>query len=235
MSTPFSPTDHHALLRRLEALADPDYKAFNEKTLPGVKTSYGIRLPVLRSLAKELLKGDPLGYLGYAVPDSYEEILIRGLVIAGLKLPWEEKRSLVEGFLPLIDNWAVCDTFCNTLKPRFPEDSQKLWEFLLPYYTDEREFFVRFAVVMQLSHFIKAEYLAEGLKMLENVSHPGYYAKMGVAWALSMWYVSFPQEVEELLKRQSLSPWVQNKTIQKIRESRQVSQEAKNALLAYKR
>ena len=58
---------------------------------------------------------------------------------------------------------------------------------------------------------------------------------MGVAWALSVWYVSFPQEVEALLAQRTLEPWVQNKTIQKIRESRRVRPEEKEALLRYKR
>ena len=76
-----------ALKRELESLGDSAYKAFNEKLLPGVETAYGIRMPALRALAKKLLKEDPLGYLSLSTPGCYEETLLRGLVIAGLKLP----------------------------------------------------------------------------------------------------------------------------------------------------
>lgn len=235
MSTlPFTGGDPE-LRRELEQLADPGYKTFHEGLIPGSSMTYGVRLPALRALAQRVLQGDPLGFLQNSRPASYEETMVRGLVVAGLQLPWEEKRPWVEDFLPRIDNWALCDAFCNSLKPRFPGDEAELWAFARPLYSSVQEYEARFAVVLQLSHFVKEEHLEEGLFLLQQVQHPGYYAKMGVAWALSVWYVSFPQEVEALLAQRTLEPWVQNKTIQKIRESRRVRPEEKEALLRYKR
>lgn len=235
MSTlPFTGGDPE-LRRELEQLADPGYKTFHEGLIPGSSMTYGVRLPALRALAQRVLQGDPLDFLQNSRPASYEETMVRGLVVAGLQLPWEEKRPWVEDFLPRIDNWALCDAFCNSLKPRFPGDEAELWAFARPLYSSVQEYEARFAVVLQLSHFVKEEHLEEGLFLLQQVQHPGYYAKMGVAWALSVWYVSFPQEVEALLAQRTLEPWVQNKTIQKIRESRRVRPEEKEALLRYKR
>ena len=77
-------------------------------------------------------------------------------------------------------------------------------------------------------------HMEEGLSLLQQVKHPGYYAKMAAAWALSEWYVKFPQAVGQLLAQQTLEPWVQNKAIQKVRESRRVSKAEKDALLRYK-
>ena len=231
---PFSPQDCAALRRELESLADPAYKAFNESLLPGVETAYGIRLPQMRQVAKTLLRQDPVGFLEHFQPNCYEETQLRGLVIGGMKLPWEEKCPLVEDFLPRIDNWAVCDTFCGSLKPRSPQDVPLMWEFLKPLYASDEEYKVRFAAVMQLSHFVDAVHLEEGLGLLGQVRHPGYYAKMAVAWALSVWFVKFPQETESLLAQRAFEPWVQNKAIQKVRESRRVSKEDKDRLLSYK-
>ena len=234
MMAPFSPQDCAALRRELESLADPAYKAFNESLLPGVETAYGIRLPQMRQVAKTLLRQDPAGFLEHFQPNCYEETQLRGLVIGGMKLPWEEKRPLVEDFLPRIDNWAVCDTFCGSLKPRSPQDVSLMWEFLKPLYASDEEYKARFAAVMQLSHFVDAVHLEEGLGLLGQVRHPGYYAKMAVAWALSIWFVKFPQETESLLAQRAFEPWVQNKAIQKVRESRRVSKEDKDRLLSYK-
>ena len=234
MMAPFSPQDCAALRRELESLADPAYKAFNESLLPGVETAYGIRLPQMRQVAKTLLRQDPAGFLEHFQPNCYEETQLRGLVIGGMKLPWEEKRPLVEDFLPRIDNWAVCDTFCGSLKPRSPQDVPLMWEFLKPLYASDEEYKARFAAVMQLSHFVDAVHLEEGLGLLGQVRHPGYYAKMAVAWALSVWFVKFPQETESLLAQRAFEPWVQNKAIQKVRESRRVSKEDKDRLLSYK-
>ena len=231
---PFSPQDCAALRRELESLADPAYKAFNESLLPGVETAYGIRLPQMRQVAKTLLRQDPAGFLEHFQPNCYEETQLRGLVIGGMKLPWEEKCPLVEDFLPRIDNWAVCDTFCGSLKPRSPQDVPLMWEFLKPLYASDEEYKARFAAVMQLSHFVDAAHLEEGLGLLGQVRHPGYYAKMAVAWALSVWFVKFPQETESLLAQRAFEPWVQNKAIQKVRESRRVSKEDKDRLLSYK-
>ena len=235
MSTlPFTGGDPE-LRRELEQLADPGYKTVHEGLIPGSSMTYGVRLPALRALAQRVLQGDPLDFLQNSRPASYEETMVRGLVVAGLQLPWEEKRPWAEDFLPRIDNWALCDAFCNSLKPRFPGDEAELWAFARPLYSSVQEYEARFAVVLQLSRCVKEEHLEEGLFLLQQVQHPGYYAKMGVAWALSVWYVSFPQEVEALLAQRTLEPWVQNKTIQKIRESRRVRPEEKEALLRYKR
>lgn len=234
MMAPFSPQDCAALRRELESLADPAYKAFNESLLPGVETAYGIRLPQMRQVAKALLRQDPAGFLEHFQPNCYEETQLRGLVIGGMKQPWEEKCPLVEDFLPRIDNWAVCDTFCGSLKPRSPQDVPLMWEFLKPLYASDEEYKARFAAVMQLSHFVDAAHLEEGLGLLGQVRHPGYYAKMAVAWALSIWFVKFPQETESLLAQRAFEPWVQNKAIQKVRESRRVSKEDKDRLLSYK-
>ena len=234
MMAPFSPQDCAALRRELESLADPAYKAFNESLLPGVETAYGIRLPQMRQVAKALLRQDPVGFLEHFQPNCYEETQLRGLVIGGMKLPWEEKCPLVEDFLPRIDNWAVCDTFCGSLKPRSPQDVPLMWEFLKPLYASDEEYKARFAAVMQHSHFVDAAHLEEGLGLLGQVRHPGYYAKMAVAWALSVWFVKFPQETESLLAQRAFDPWVQNKAIQKVRESRRVSKEDKDRLLSYK-
>ena len=132
MIAPFTSQEYQALLQELESLADPQYKAFHEGLIPGVSMAWGVRLPALRGLAKKLLRGNPVGFLEKTQPGSYEETLLRGLVIGGLNLPWEEKRPWVEDFLPRIDNWAVCDTFCNSLKPRSPEDRQGMWAFFFP-------------------------------------------------------------------------------------------------------
>ncbi|MGI6254103.1 MAG: DNA alkylation repair protein [Acutalibacter sp.] len=225
-----TPASREELVRELESLADPAYKEFNDKLLPGVDTAYGIRLPQLRQLSKRILRGAPQEYLDHLPPRTFEETMLRGMIIAGLKVPWEEKRAYVEEFLPRIDNWAVCDTFCGGLSPRSQEDAEKIWQFLLPFYPSDREYFARFAAVMQLAHFVDSSHLEEGLGLLEQTRHPGYYAKMGVAWALSVWYVKFPSETKALLERRVLDPWVQNKAIQKVRESLRVSREEKDAL-----
>ena len=49
--------------RRLEELAEPGYRDFNCKLLPGVEDMLGVRTPALRRLAREIAKGDWRGYV----------------------------------------------------------------------------------------------------------------------------------------------------------------------------
>ena len=41
---------------------------------------------------------------------------------------------------------------------------------------------------MIMMYFPEREYLAWALESLDAARHPGYYARMGVAWALSVCY-----------------------------------------------
>ena len=185
-------------------------------------------------MAKDVIRRDAEGFLAVSRAGSYEEILLRGLVIAGMKTGISRRLELVSAFLPLIDNWAVCDSFCSTF--RFPneEEKQRMWEFLRPLFLDSREFFARFAAVMLLDHYVTKEYLPEGLSLLKGVRSEAYYVQMAVAWAVSVCYVKFPAETLPVLQERVLPPFTQNKSIQKIWESFRVGKADKEMLLQYK-
>lgn len=223
-----------ALRAELAAMGDSKYREFHSGLVPGTAIAYGIPVPLLRKLATRILKEEPRRFLSDCPPASYEETLLRGLVIAGLKADWEEKLLLIADFLPLIDNWAVCDTFCTALRLKKPEEQEKMLSFLLPLLSDDRTFFVRFAVVTLLAHYVTENYADHVLSLLQTVTHEGYYVQMAVAWAISICYIKFPKKTLPLLQKKSLSPFVQNKSIQKIRESLRVTREDKELLVQYK-
>lgn len=230
----YTVADYREMLDELAALGDPGYQKFHEGLIPGTTMAYGVRVPAMRAIAKKIVKNDPRGFLEVGTPSSYEETMIRGLVIASMPLPIEERLPLVEGFLPLIDNWAVCDVFCGTFKLKKPEEREAMWQYLLPKFGAREEFTARFAAVMFLSHYVTEDKVGEGLALLEGMAQPEYYVRMAVAWAVSVCYVKFPGPTLALLQKQSLPAFTQNKSIQKIRESYRVAREDKEALLAYK-
>ena len=230
----FTPADYAAILEKFSELSDPKYKAFNESLIPGTSTAYGVRVPAIRNIARAVIKSSPEDFLKVSRPDSYEEIMLRGMVIAGMKLPVSDKLSLIEGFLPLIDNWAVCDTFCGDIKLRSPEEKRLIWEFMEPLFCDPREFYARFVLVMFLGHFVEPDYILRGLGAIEALTQEQYYVRMAAAWAVSVCYVKFPGETLPLLQRRTLPKFTQNKSIQKIRESYRVPKEDKDMLLQYK-
>ena len=101
----------------LLSFSDEKYRAFHRGLCKTSKYPIiGVRLPIMQKISSEIVKGKPLYFLMAASVQSYEEIMIRGLVTATLKMPLAEKFVYIEEFLPYIDNWAVCDSFCTALK-----------------------------------------------------------------------------------------------------------------------
>lgn len=222
------------LKAELENLADPAYLKFHSRLVPGTSLSYGIQIPKLRKLAKEILKQDnPHEFLAVENTDSYEETIIKALVIAGLKTGFFEKLVYIENFLPSIDNWAVCDTFCTAIRISPKEESEVL-QYILPLFSDTRTYYARFAIVMFLAHFTKEGFISAGLSELLSVKSEEYYVQMAAAWAVSVCFVKDRESTISFLAARQLPKFTQNKSIQKIRESLRVSPEDKKMVLAYK-
>ena len=226
-----------SLQAELFALQDLQYQKFHSSLLPGVENIIGVRMPLLRKLAKEILSGDWRSYLDSSVAEPntyYEDNILQALLIGTSKISLQERHTYIKAFVPKINNWAVCDLFCSTLKEvqRYP---QEYWQMLMPYFNSTNAYDLRFASVMLLNHFTSDEFAEEALKLLEAIKHEDYYVKMGVAWAISIFYIKQPKLTLSLLKQNNLDNFTHNKAIQKIRESFRVSNEEKEMLNRFKR
>ena len=219
---------------KLFELSDDKFKTFHSRLCPNTDNIIGVRLPLLRQLAKEIAKGDWRNFLSNSKEEYYEEILINGLVIAYAKCDVEERLNYIESFVPKIDNWAICDSFCNTLK-FVNKNKEIMWEFIQPYLRSYNEFEIRFAVVIILNYYITEDYIDLVLKTLDNIKHDGYYVKMAVAWAISMCFVKFEEKTMAYLKDNSLDDFTYNKSLQKICESLRVDKNTKELIKSMKR
>lgn len=226
---------------RLEQIAEEDYKKFNENLLPGTEHVLGVRMPKLRTLAKEVAKEDFRTYLDEAHEkisadqgSYHEEIMLEGLVIAYAKMELEERFFYLDRFVPKIHNWAVCDCCSNTYKfmEKYQEES---FAYIDKYLHSQREYELRFGIVSLLDHFMNDTYIDQVLAICECTRHEGYYVKMAVAWTLSICYVKYPAKTRMLLEKNTMDDFTYNKTIQKIRESYRVSKEEKEELKKLKR
>ena len=101
---------------QLLELQEPKYMKFTAALMPGVENVLGIRLPVLRKIARQIAAGDWRTYLAEAEDFYFEERMLQGLVIGCARCTPAEKLEHVARFVPKIDNWAVCDCFCWRLK-----------------------------------------------------------------------------------------------------------------------
>lgn len=221
------------LREELFALADPAYRTFTLPLIPGVEQLIGVRIPHLRRLARDIARSNSWRqWLTSAESLYHEERMLQGLVIGYARCSPEEKLHHVANFIPLIDNWAICDICCWHLRH---EERAPMWDFIQPYFRSAQEYELRFAVVMALGNFIDAEHIDALLAQLDACRHEGYYARMGVAWALSICYVKFPEKTDTYLHHSTLDDWTYNKALQKIVESNRVTPQTKQYIRTLKR
>lgn len=198
----------------LERLADPKYRAFQSRLLPGVKQYIGVRLPVLRKFAKRLDVED-LPALG----NSFEERMLKGMVISGAQLPYGDWCALIDAFLPEIDNWSVCDSFCAGLKFS-PQERERYLPVALRYAADGREFFARYGIVVLLLYYIEENFMNAVFGALDQMTCREHYAEMAAAWCVASCYAVFPEETERYLERCALSDFSFRMALRKICELR---------------
>lgn len=224
------------LIQKLNGLAKENIKEYTHKTTPDFPEEkiIGVRVPDIRAVAKEIVKSDWQSFLDSEHGDTIEETMLRGFVTATAPMADEERFERIKKFVPEIDNWMVCDTFCNTLKPK-KQNKDAYWGFIQPYFYSENEYDVRFAIVMMLSHFGREEYADRAFEILNSVNMNVYYVKMAAAWAISVYFVYCPEKTMAFLKDNNLDDFTFNKALQKITESYRVDSETKKIIRTMKR
>lgn len=213
----------------INANIDLKYLAFHSSLLPNVSKIEGVRIPILRKIAASIAKDpDVFSYLNDPICSTYEEKTIYGLTIGYLKTDINYYQKYLKQFIPMIDNWATCDVVASNLKftKKYPKE---MYDFLKPYLKSEKEYEVRFAVVMLMDYYLNENY-EQVLLDLEMISCKDYYVKMAVAWLLSVGYVKHKEKTLFYLKNKTLDPWIYQKSLSKIIESNRVSKEEKEMI-----
>lgn len=221
--------------KTLETLADPKYQSFQQKIIPTCPNILGVRIPVLRKYAKQMIKEQTWSsYLKKTDTIYMEETMLKGILIGSISLPIEERMQYILNFLPYINNWAVCDIFVSGLKCT-KTNRELMYPFILQCLSSDQVYTLRFGIVMLLNYYVDKEHLASSLQLFENITNKDYYVQMALAWAISIYYIAFPEEVEHFLKNNTLDRFIQNKTISKICDSKVVSQIQKEQMKQYRK
>ena len=181
-----------------------------------------------------------------AVPSEclcYEETVIWGYLINLEKCSLDERLAMLGRYVPVLDNWAVCDSYCAHAKWMARADKAALWAFLERWFSSEREFEVRFAVVVAMCYSLNEEWLDKvferinrldwrikskykTVKSKPKVAQQGtvqgaepYYVRMGVAWLLATALAKFPDQTRAFVRSSNLPADVVKLYIRKARES----------------
>lgn len=210
-------------------MQDLKYKEFHSNLCPNVDDIIGVRVPVLREYAKELYKNNKLSEIKIG-NKYYEELVIQGMIIGfQTKEPIEEVIKQIKEFVPKINSWAVCDVFCAGLKitKKYPKE---IFNLIQGYLKSEKEYELRFAIVMLLDYYINDEYIDKVLQILNNVKSDKYYVQMASAWAISICLIKYYEKTILFLEKCKLDKFTYNRAIQKAIESYRIQDNKKQEL-----
>ena len=174
----------------------------------------------------------------------YEEIVIWGFLINNGKYDVEERLSMLGRYVPVMDNWAVCDAYCANAKWMRLMDKEYLSSFLQPFLASLREFEVRFAVVTSMYCLLCEGWIERLFERIDRLNFdaivseyhtvkgkPGkvqegsvqgaspYYVRMGVAWLLATALAKFPGQTRAFVNASHLPVDVVRLYVRKARES----------------
>lgn len=214
--------DFGKFLKYLESLSEEQFKDFSKQTTPGEFNIIGVRLPVLHGIANSIFKSKKYQeFLDTPDENIFEVRILKGYVIGNIK-DVEEYKKQFEKFIPLINNWAVCDTFLA---------SSKVIKKDLPYFYDvavnllkiDDEFSNRIAFVILLDYFVIDEYIDKVFSLIKDFKSDAYYANMGLSWLISEIFIKYPKETKKFLKKVSYDIKIRRYIARKIRDSFRVS------------
>lgn len=206
--------------------ANPQLADFNKKIIPETTLPIlGIKVPILRDIAKRIVKSKDLSFLN-ETHEYFEEFFIHGLIIAYANFDINKTIQLLNKFIPSIDNWAICDSVCNTLEV-FKKEKAIAFDYLCGLLSKDDTYSKRFAIVGMLSHFIGSKYDRKIIEKTKIINTNEYYVYMAIGWLYCEMLIKNPNLILPMLEKKELCPAVQNATIKKVRESYRVSPQLK--------
>ena len=220
--------------RLLFALEDKKYKEFHAKLLPTVDPDsiIGVRVPLLRNLARRLAKGDlaesedVAGFMRSLPHKYYDENMLHSFLLQQIGV-YATCLEEVERFLPYIDNWAVCDS----LNPKvFNSHRDELLVSVKRWVSSPEVYTCRVGVCMLMNHYLDEHFSPDLLQLPLTVKPDDYYVRMVVAWyyatALAkQWDATIP-----FVEKRLMATWTHNKTLQKAIESYRITDNQKDYL-----
>ena len=190
----------------------------------------GLHTPQMKAFAKEAAARpqwrEDLEFVASSAaisPLSHDERIIWGLTVDYVKCDVAERLALIDRFLPYIDNWAICDTFCSNAAWAKKRDARPVvWNYICKKLESPEEFVRRTGIILMLSSFLVDEYVE---KCFDAISSMGlkdgepYYVRMGVAWFLATALAKYEDLTRNFVSSSNLPADIVSLYVRKARES----------------
>ena len=212
----------------LKNLGTQDYIDFSKKIIKEEINMLGIKIPILKKIAKEITRGNYNSFLKVNENIYYEEIMIEVLIIGNIK----EQVAFdfyLDSFVNKIDNWAICDTCCANMK--LMKKKQDIYlPILKKYIESNEEYKIRFSLVCLLAHYKEEKYIDIIFEIINKINLDAYYVNMAIAWLLCEMFILHKAKTLKNLKKLKINTFTFNKFISKCCDSYRVSKEDKEYL-----
>ena len=211
----------------LLSLQNKKYQQFHEKIIKSEANILGIPIPTLREIAKEIARTDAREFI---TSDSlyFDELAVKGFVIGYSKISMDETLDYLKEYVQKIDNWGICDTTIASLKI-FKKNKEKGLDFIKECLKDDREFVIRYGLVLLLAYYIDDEYIDYIIDVCSTIKSDYYYVNMALACLISISFIKY-QDKSMVLFDGRLDKFVHNKSISKICDSYRVTEEDKKMI-----
>lgn len=212
---------------------DLKYRDFHSSLVPNVDKDrfIGVRTPILRSIAKDMIKDGSYKEFINDLPHYYYEENTLHSCILSLYKDLDELLIELDKFLPYIDNWATCDL----LRPKaFEKDHDRILDKVKEWIHTKDVYSIRFGVVTLLSFYLDDYFSDEINDIVLNINSSEYYINMAIAWYFSYALIKQYDRTINIFKEKRLNKWIHNKSIQKAIESYRIDKDKKNYLRSLK-
>ncbi len=212
---------HMDITNTLISLQNDEHQRFMSALIPNIpkESVLGIKTPALRNLAKSLRNTPDAEHFLCQLPHRYfEENQLHDFLLEHIQ-DFSAALSLVNAFLPYVDNWATCDS----LSPKcFRKHHDALLKQIPMWLQSDHTYTIRFGIKCLMNEFLDGDFSADFLDMVSAIRSDEYYVNMMQAWYFATALAKQYDAALPYLTANRLSIWVHNKTIQKAIESNRI-------------
>ena len=220
---------HRHVLESLYAVQDSAYRDFNSKPIPNVsKDSFiGVRTPILRKLAKDMVKsGQYKDFISNLPHKFFEENQLHAFILSEMK-DFDIVLKQVERFLPFVDNWATCDQLSPNVFKKTPDE---LLKHVCRWVKSKDVYAVRFGVKTLMQYWLDDKFDEKYADIVANIKTDEYYINMMRAWYFATAAAKQYERILPYFKPGKIDGWTRLRAIQKACESFRVSDAHKKEL-----
>lgn len=221
------------IVERLYELQDVEYQKLQTKIIPNIPsdTIIGVRIPMLKKLAKELFENPLKDDFMSVLPHKYYEENQLHIMLICLEKDFETCIDKLQKFLPYADNWAITD---QSSPKCFKKKHAELLPIIKEWLDSEHVYTARYAINIYMREFLDDDFSAEYMELISKKRGEDYYLKMMIAWYFATALAKQYAVAVTYIENQKLDKWTHNKAIQKAIESFRVTCEHKEYLRSLK-